>query len=301
MPTLVITRGLPASGKTTWARAWVAESPETRARVNRDDLRWNLFGRGAPLPYALEQAVTAAQMEAVRGLLEAGRDVVVDDMHLRERYTRRWRELADDCGALFEMRDSFLKVHVEECIRRDKGRQLDGGYVGEIVIRDLHERFKNSLRADSSAAVVTHGYRYVPDTSKPTAWIVDIDGTLALHTGRSPYDYTRVSEDIPNTPVVRLVHHLSTLHDIVIVSGREDSCFVETAWWIREHVGWIPAGLFMRETGDKRDDATAKLEIFRAAIAPFWNVLGVLDDRNRVVRMWRGIGLLCCQVAPGAF
>jgi hypothetical protein len=30
-------------------------------------------------------------------------------------------------------------------------------------------------------------------------------------------------------------------------------------------------------------------------------VVGVLDDRNRVVRMWRGLGLLCCQVAPGAF
>ena len=42
MITLLLTRGLPASGKTTFARAWVAESPTDRARINRDDLR-NVF------------------------------------------------------------------------------------------------------------------------------------------------------------------------------------------------------------------------------------------------------------------
>lgn len=41
MNTLTITRGLPGSGKSTWAKAWTAADPTCRARVNRDDLRLN--------------------------------------------------------------------------------------------------------------------------------------------------------------------------------------------------------------------------------------------------------------------
>src|SRR3990167_2822145 len=36
---LVCTRGLPASGKTTWAREGVANDPARRVRVSRDDFR----------------------------------------------------------------------------------------------------------------------------------------------------------------------------------------------------------------------------------------------------------------------
>lgn len=43
MAKLIITRDLPASGKTTWARSWVAEDPIHRTRVNRDDIR-AMFG-----------------------------------------------------------------------------------------------------------------------------------------------------------------------------------------------------------------------------------------------------------------
>ena len=46
MTALVITRGLPGSGKTTYARAWVAEDREHRARVNRDDIRQMLGDSG---------------------------------------------------------------------------------------------------------------------------------------------------------------------------------------------------------------------------------------------------------------
>ena len=38
---LFITRGVPASGKSTFAMRWVAEKPDSRSRVNRDDIRDN--------------------------------------------------------------------------------------------------------------------------------------------------------------------------------------------------------------------------------------------------------------------
>ena len=117
---LVITRGLPASGKSTWAREWVAREPEHRARVNRDDLRANLFGADR-LSNRQELAISAAQQASVRALLAAGRSVVVDDLHLRARYVTAWADLASQVGAELTVRDC-TGVDVEECVRRDAAR-----------------------------------------------------------------------------------------------------------------------------------------------------------------------------------
>ena len=35
---LILCRGIQGSGKSTWAKAWVAEDPEHRIRINNDDL-----------------------------------------------------------------------------------------------------------------------------------------------------------------------------------------------------------------------------------------------------------------------
>jgi len=52
---------------------------------------------------------------------------------------------------------------------------------------------------------------------------------------------------------------------------------------------------------DYRDDRIIKEEIYREKIAPVYNALFVLDDRDRVVAMWRDLGLTCLQVANGDF
>ena len=59
--------------------------------------------------------------------------------------------------------------------------------------------------------------------------------------------------------------------------------------------------LFMRASGDTRKDEIVKLELFDAHVRGKYDVRLVLDDRDRVVRMWRSIGLTCLQVADGEF
>ena len=39
MKRLIICRGLPASGKTTWAKEWAMGDPYHRVRINQDDIR----------------------------------------------------------------------------------------------------------------------------------------------------------------------------------------------------------------------------------------------------------------------
>ena len=57
----------------------------------------------------------------------------------------------------------------------------------------------------------------------------------------------------------------------------------------------------MRANGDYRADDVIKAEIFQEHILPRYSVAAVVDDRNRVVNMWRSLGLICLQVAEGDF
>ena len=44
MKRIILTRGIPASGKSTWAKQEVLKDPEHSIRINRDDLR-NMSGQ----------------------------------------------------------------------------------------------------------------------------------------------------------------------------------------------------------------------------------------------------------------
>jgi hypothetical protein len=52
----------------------------------------------------------------------------------------------------------------------------------------------------------------------------------------------------------------------------------------------------MRKTDDNRCDSIVKEEIYNEYIKDKYNVLAVFDDRDRVVDMWRRIGLPTYQV-----
>lgn len=299
MSTLTITRGLPASGKTTWARRYVAAEPATRVRVNRDDLRAMLF-ETPDYSWAQEKAVTEAARTLVRALLAAHWDVVADDTNLRPKYVREWSRFAAANGAVLEIVE--FPISVADSIARDAVRDRT---VGAEVIRNMAGKY---IRNDQLLPVPpeteqdpTDEGTYTPTPGAAPAVIVDIDGTLALHNGRSPYDLTRCSEDLPNQAVIEAVRAAAAADlDVVYLSGREDSAYDDTSTWLTRHVG-IPGPLHMRAAADKRKDSIVKRELFDAYVRERYDVIYVLDDRQQVVDMWRALGLTCFQVAPGDF
>jgi uncharacterized HAD superfamily protein len=134
-----------------------------------------------------------------------------------------------------------------------------------------------------------------------SAIIVDIDGTVATRTNRDPYDYTKVLEDAPKTDVIEVVTALWRAgHKIIFVTARDDSCFDDTYEWLTLNCPPF-IRLYMRKTGDTRNDGVIKREIYEEFIKPEYNVLCTIDDRQRVVDMWRSIGLTCLQVDYGNF
>ncbi|MCP4760530.1 MAG: hypothetical protein GY870_02035, partial [archaeon] len=121
------------------------------------------------------------------------------------------------------------------------------------------------------------------------AIICDIDGTLAKMQGRSPYDYSKVYEDKVNTPILSLINAMDKAgYKILFVSGRPDSCKIDTRAWLLEKLGLLflkRTELFMRKTGDKRCDSVIKKEIYDE-IKKSYEIEFVLDDRKRVKRMF---------------
>lgn len=300
MSTLHITRGLPASGKTTWAHAWVAADPATRARVNRDDFRDMLFGT-PDYSWPQEAATTAASRAAVLALLAAGRDVVADDMNLRPKYVREWARFAAANGHDLEVIE--FPCSPEESIARDAARERP---VGEHVIRRMVEKYLRKgqlLPIPDDVFDDLEPQLYEPRPGTPPAVIVDIDGTLALHNGRSPYDLTRCGDDLPNPAVIDAVRAVRAIGwDVIYCSGREDTARVTTLDWLEKHAGKTPFELLlMRAADDTRRDSVVKRDLFDKHIRDLYDVRYVLDDRQQVVDMWRSLGLTVFQVAKGDF
>jgi len=298
MARLIITRGLPASGKTTFAR----KLQPAVVRVNRDDLRRMLHGERLFNQWA-EWQVTIAQRAQVEALLRAGLDVCVDDTNLRSQAVRDWAELAARNRAAFEVHD-FTDVPLEECLRRDAERPEDDR-VGEGGIRRMYERYLDGRTLPLPVPSVTPGGDaavYDPPADAPEIVLVDIDGTVALIGDRDPYDMHSVGRDQPNEAVISAVRAMHAAgYGVVFCTGRDSRARKATEAWLAAHVRMPYLALHMRRFGDERQDAVVKREIFEREVRDRYRVVGVFDDRMQVVRMWRALGLTVFQVAEGDF
>lgn len=273
-------RGLQASGKSTFAKELLDKYPNVYIRVNKDDLRNAYFKNNYSKDN--ERFILQVEEQIIRNVVALGRFVIWDNTHFAPFHTERKEKLEQELGIKFEVKDFIIPL--EEAIMRDK---LRPNPVGEKVIRETYKRYLNSDNFE------TRYPKYVEwDIRLPSAFIFDMDGTLAWNTtNRSWYDYSRVIEDSPNAPVCSLYELLSSRFEIIVVSGREDSCREMTLEWFRKNGLWTPNLIFMRKIGDSRKDDIIKKEIYEEHIKGKFNIRGVFDDRLSVCKMWHEIGL----------
>jgi len=143
MQTLLIMRGLPGSGKSTFARHLVAQStPElTWKRINKDELRIMLDNNR----WSAENEHNLNQMVAVmvKFYLRGGFSVISDNMNFDPKHIKAAVKLVnlvneDDKPIKVDIQVVDFATPIDVCIERDR---LRSNPVTEQTIRDIHTQW----------------------------------------------------------------------------------------------------------------------------------------------------------------
>lgn len=298
---IIVLRGIPSSGKSTWAKEFIKEQNQkgdkSWLRLNRDSMRWMLndynFDQNA------EKYISDMLDYMLLRALRKGYNIIVDNVNLRESYYKEISATAQKVGNVI-VEEKFFDIPLKEAIERDSKRENP---VGDIVIKSFWDRYIKSghLRKFESEYIPKPEFKPIePNFELPMAVICDLDGTLAIMGDRSPYDATECHlKDFVNDPVASIIKKLDNGYNgykIIFVSGREEKYKEDTVKFIEDYCLIYGYDLHMRKTGDNRDDRVIKEEIYNEFIKDKYNVLGVFDDRMKVIRHWRKMGLFCFNV-----
>lgn len=302
MNQVIILKGLVASGKTTWAMEYLRAHPDKVRRVNKDEIRRMLYGKNGK--FDDEKIVIAIRDFTIEKILSEHFDVIVDDTNLKDKHFYAICDCARRVGNV-RVWEKFFYVDLKVALARNKARPnpIPDSEIQQMFetnlngkppeTRDLYFGLKGSYYIDKERLVLGAG----------KAIIVDIDGTLALNlSGRDYYDMSRIDEDTLNVVVADLIRlYKSAGRAVLLVSGREGDEYTrpKTIEWLEKYNVPYDA-LYMREIGDSRGDVITKQELYDTFIKGNYNVEFCVDDRKKVCRMWRLLGIPCLQLDVGA-
>lgn len=147
--------------------------------------------------------------------------------------------------------------------------------------------------------------------------IFDIDGTLAdcshraHHLQEEPKNweafFAGCVNDDPIRPVVDLAKNFFDFKQVVFITGRSAEHRPQTVAWLSAQLGrpsyMIEARLYMRSSGDRRQDSEVKLELLEQMLEdlclPASSVWGIFEDRLSCCEMWVKEGFFVFDVSQG--
>ncbi len=305
MLSVIVMRGLPGSGKSTYAYELMKKEPGRFVRVNKDDIRSmlhnNVWSREN------EEITRQAHDNAILVALRNGKNLIIDNTNLVPASLRKLHRLLESVGGVKVIEKCF-NVSVEEAKRRNALREgkarvpdsaIEGMAKGAGIDRGrILEDREVIYPPRAQQTTLYHG-----NVELPKAILVDLDGTLATIGDRSPYDASECdTKDILNTPIAECVKAMYAAgYKIIFMSGRQEKDRLPTERFITKHLPNLEHVLFMRATDDSRKDYIIKEELFNAYVRENYNISFAIDDRNSIIDLWRFLGITALQCAEGNF
>lgn len=296
---IIFTIGISASGKSTWANEKSKKSTNCRV-IERDQIRrsivWDkkISERNFQVPFQWndwnwkwENQVTEIWNSMIDNCLSIKEidTIICSDTNLNEkRLENTINEIKKrNNKVIIDVEFKHFPISYEEAVIRDTYRKNS---VGAFVIAQQYSRYCRLTKPQANK-----------NPNCPKAIIVDLDGTLSHNnSGRGHYDDYRYDEDTPNIFLKNVVRMMSQIgYTPIFLSGREATPVGEekTKNWIRDQFSkdLVSYHLFLRDYKDLRSDEIVKEEIYWKKVDNNYNVEAVFDDRPKVCRMWRSIGL----------
>jgi predicted kinase len=290
---LIILQGPPASGKSTFAKDYAKENKNCII-VNRDNIR--LMTKGFYDCKNYEDYISEIEISCVKNGLNMGYDVIVDATNLNHKTISKWEKLANDISVDIEFKEFYIPF--KEAVERDQKRGENGGIsVGKKVLDRFYrtyykEKYENEIM--DKRPIIEY------QENLKDCIICDLDRTIALSTGRSPFDWSRINEDKCDK---RLKYLLSKLHgccdcEIIFLTGRDEEARDNTERWLLKNMPqFMEWTLEMKESEHKFEKGYLfKERFYEENIKNKYNVIAVFDDEENCINMWRSKGLLTCQM-----
>lgn len=302
---IIILVGCPGSGKTTWAKSELNSRGSHKHTVVlcQDDIRAMMWQGNYHFSRANESIVTKMQHETLANLLtnDFTQTIIIADTNLNPKTRQGFYNLAKEydfaTGNTTVVTERTFDIPWVELEKRNLTRGNEA--VPIDVLRSMYKNMRKYMGDHTE---------YIADTSSPKAVIFDIDGTLADNGHRSPFDLSKLDKDTPKEFVVNLLNlYKSNGYKIICLSGRHSGTKEDPTLYYHATSRWLIANnihcdeLHLRNAGDHRKDDIIKEEIFWNDVAPYYNVEVAVDDRQRVVEMWRRIGVNCFSCDHGDF
>lgn len=296
MPIIHMLKGLPASGKSTYAKQLIKDNEDNMCwvRLNNDDLSQMLFG--SSFVKKSGELLEVCRKQLLNTLMVKGKNIIIDNTNLTE---ARQLEL-ETLIAEHNLREGpykykltikdFTDVSIYDCLKRNKLRENP---IPERVICDMYNQH------------VVKQPKVNEELQLPSCIVVDIDGTIADCTGiRNPYDTAGADRDLPIKNIISLIKvYITQGHKLIFLTGRDEKHRALTVSWLKqvamfsgddlsltELVTKEGFGLLMRPDNLKTTSAALfKQTILLTEILPKFNVTHWFEDKLDCVEMARKV------------
>lgn len=286
----IVLVGGPGSGKSTYAAQQQILTQWNWRVINQDSL-----GR-------------FEHVEVFRQAIRDGDNIIVDRMDFNK--VQRSRYIKSLLEAGYKIDCVVFRVGRQECFER-------------MLKREGHPTIKDEKSANSAldtffklyeAPELDEGFDSIehifPNVVRRPCIISDLDGSLALidhrrhfvENGKKDWKnfFLNMDKDVVCEQARAILERFQNDYDILYVSGRPADYYEITMDWLVKNE--LPVGrLMMRTKGDYRGDEIVKKQILDFDIDPYYISFFVIDDRDKVCKMWRENDVKCLQIAPGSF
>ena len=276
--------GISASGKSTYVKehatsnSVIINNDNARRRfvgINPEDNLWDYY----KFDKNVESQVKSETDALINDAFYNNKDLWIDNTNLTAIKNENLKKFLEQLGYEVHFHNLNISSNINTYLCRNQQRinELKPSVINDQYIRACINNYVDFETGDRVQSRIA---------------LVDIDGTVADHCNqRSPFDWSRVSNDRPRPYVIetlKALYNFGSIDFIQFLSGRESICYDDTMIWLQNVAGFDMTRhrLLMRQRKDNRKDVIIKSEIYENCIKDKYEIKFVFDDRNQVVDYW---------------